>query len=275
MRLLLAVVDLFTLSLCIQIPHVGLDRTLPALWQLLDNVPFCPGFCDLFTVLTLFLVTFWIFGCCTISKRFAKTSCSVTRSQVRAWLLILFVVILQDSGAMWCEGSGMSMHTRGVSDPLTKIHAEEPHAALGQSTRFKTSSASKRSYRRAVQRASTHGFTWYRGQLCSAKQLGASTPSPSQIPDRPHHVTYQQPNRRTRLTVLNWNAGGLPAHDWDMMQQWLDLQDIDLIAIQETHWRFVSEWVQSRYYAIHSGGDSHAGLLCLISRRLCAQHDIS
>ena len=180
-----------------------------------------------------------------------------------------------DLGALRGEGSNLSMQVGRASDTLAKVHAEEPHAAFGYSTCRPFSSTSKRSYRRAVRRANIHGYTWYRGQLCSAEQLGTPTTPPVPQSRRTQNVTSKPLKRRPRLTLLNWNAGGLPTHAWDHLQQWLDLQDIAIIAVQETHWRYTSEWLQSRYYAIHSGGEGHAGLLCLISRKLCSQHDIS
>ena len=252
-----------------------------AIWQLLDNVPFCPGSCDLNFALTLFLGTGWKFWHSSLSASAGTTHTSATRSQVRAWLhrfLVLhFLVaaILLDIGALRGEGFSLSMQTGGAGVTPAKLHAEEPPATFGFSTCRSFSSASKRSYRRAVRRATTHGYTWYRGQLCSADQLGAKPQPPISQTRRSHNVSFKPLKRRARLTVLNWNAGGLPAHDWDHLQQWLDHQDIALIAVQETHWRYTSEWLQSRYFAIHCGGDGHAGVLCLISRRLCSQNDIS
>ena len=61
-----------------------------------------------------------------------------------------------------------------------------------------------------------------------------------------------------------------------MLQIWLDSQAIDVIMLQETHWSYTREWLQEKYYAIHSGAQTRqAGLLCLISKQTCRQHDIS
>eukprot|EP00435_Cladocopium_sp_Y103_P069123 s396_g32.t1 len=63
---------------------------------------------------------------------------------------------------------------------------------------------------------------------------------------------------------------------WDWFQWWLSLQSIDVIGLQETHWSFTREWVQERFYIVHSGMSSRAaGLMFLVSRKLCEQHDIS
>ena len=48
-----------------------------------------------------------------------------------------------------------------------------------------------------------------------------------------------------------------------------------MISLQETHWPFSNEWVTDRYYVIHSGETRQGGLLCLISKQFCTQHDIS
>ena len=46
--------------------------------------------------------------------------------------------------------------------------------------------------------------------------------------------------------------------------------------IQETHWPFSNEWTTDQHHCIHSGtGQRRGGLLCLISKRLCHQHQIS
>lgn len=82
--------------------------------------------------------------------------------------------------------------------------------------------------------------------------------------------------QRRRLTCLSWNCSGLSPHEWDMMQNWLDSQALDVILLQETHWGYTSEWLQEKYYAIHSGTQTRqAGILCLISRKVCSQTDIS
>eukprot|EP00435_Cladocopium_sp_Y103_P018388 s1539_g4.t1 len=63
---------------------------------------------------------------------------------------------------------------------------------------------------------------------------------------------------------------------WDWFQWWLSLQSIDVIGLQETHWSFTREWIQERFYIVHSGMSSRAaGLMFLVSRKLCEQHDIS
>ena len=73
-----------------------------------------------------------------------------------------------------------------------------------------------------------------------------------------------------------WNCGGLTSTDWDWMQSWLSQQSIDVIAIQESHWPFSSEWMQRHFHCLHSGSSSRSGgLLTLISKQLCSSDAIS
>ena len=103
--------------------------------------------------------------------------------------------------------------------------------------------------------------------------------SPS-LPRPPHsqnkNVAPPQQTLRKRLTMLSWNAGSLAPASWDMLQQWMDEHDIDILAVQETHWPFSRAWMLPRYNCIHSGlSGRQAGLLCLISKRLCSADQIS
>ena len=64
--------------------------------------------------------------------------------------------------------------------------------------------------------------------------------------------------------------------DWDHFQQWLVAQSLDILASQETHWAYTSEWAQAHYYCLHRGlNNKQAGLMILISKKFCAMKDIS
>ena len=137
---------------------------------------------------------------------------------------------------MWGEGYATSMDGMGAVDSFlsAKIHGMEPKAVYGPSY---AKPIAKRSYRRAQRRAELHGYTWYRGKLftnpmtstCSSQQQ-ISQASPGPQLDPPKRVM------RKRLLAMTWNAGGLAPATWDLFQQWLDGQNIDFVAIQETHW---------------------------------------
>ena len=64
--------------------------------------------------------------------------------------------------------------------------------------------------------------------------------------------------------------------DWDHFQQWLRYQHLDILAIQETHWGYSSEWVQTHYHCVHSGlNNRQAGVMLLVAKHVCSLHDIS
>jgi exonuclease III len=94
-------------------------------------------------------------------------------------------------------------------------------------------------------------------------------------PDKPISPNLPDSNakRRQRILCFNWNAGGLSSDAWDALQLWLAHQHFDIIALQETHWPFSSEWAQEHYWVMHSGtGTRGGGLLCMVSKRLCPAH---
>ena len=92
----------------------------------------------------------------------------------------------------------------------------------------------------------------------------------------PQNIKGHRHRLRQRLTCFFWNTGGLSSDTWDGFQVWLEKQQIDIIALQETHWPFSSEWLQSHYWVLHSGtGRRAGGLLCLVSKKLCPEHLLS
>ena len=258
-------------------------------WTLLA---YCITFVNWFsyTLLHLFRTFWWIYSSGDIginrTSQFHRHSGTptTTRSQVRACRLFRIVAILATviflvvTGDMRGEGSSMGMNAGGIEgSPSMKNHAEEPIEASGPFTTCRQHrSVAKRSFRRAVRRAATNGFTWYRGRLYSASQMGTYSSQPTLPTPTTSHLNPKRSQHRSRMTVFNWNAGGLSRADWDMFQQWIETQTIDLVSIQETHWKYTSEWLQSNYFAVHSGGpDGHSGILCLISKRLCNQNDLA
>ena len=172
----------------------------------------------------------------------------------------------------WSEGSDIVVGVREI-DSSMKRHETEPGLVLGPQHAHRVR---KRSFIRAQRRALQFGYTWYKGRIFTADRanLCPSLPRPpmptqSNLPPPPK-------TQRQRLTLFSWNAGSLSPASWDLLQQWLDDQDIDVCAVQETHWQFTSEWTTSRYHCLHSGLNSRqAGLLCLISKRLCPADQIS
>ena len=98
----------------------------------------------------------------------------------------------------------------------------------------------------------------------SAAELGVEpTPTPAKPNASPRKPA-------ARFQYLSWNAGGLHVSRYQELKHWLQqpaASQLDLIAIQETHWQGAQEYATARHYAIHSGGSkSEAGLLVLINK---------
>ena len=173
------------------------------------------------------------------------------------------------------------MHDGRAGDEApAKTHVVEPRKVSEPcQTHFpknlKRNAVQKRSYRRALQRISAHGYTWYKGKLIS----GASSYNPaSTTPSFPTSANRAPPSslRKRRLNVFSWNCGSMTQTTWDHFQQWLSMQSFDIVLLQETHWQFSSEWTQGQYHCMHSGvGPRQAGLLTMIATKLVQQHGLS
>ena len=244
---------------------------------LLDNVPLSVA--GLWTLTCFLILT-------ALSLHISRNSSTTTatRSQVRgsctykATLAIIewiSIFAFPTSCTIRGEGFVMVMHHEGAASwSAAKTHDQEPQRVFEP---YHTSqicrTVAKRSYKRACNRVRQHGYTWYRGCLVSADTLGVQTISSP--PDRtaPPNLTAPSSKRRQRLLCFSWNAGGLSSDAWDALQLWLERQNIDILALQETHWPFSSEWAQERYWVMHSGtGQRGGGLLCMVSKRLCPAH---
>ncbi|CAE7458415.1 unnamed protein product [Symbiodinium natans] len=156
----------------------------------------------------------------------------------------------------------------------TSSHASNP-ARVAVSEPIHSSTA-KRSYKRAVKRASRFGVTTYLGRTFTAKQLrthyqpdNADRGSPSPQAETAAHG----------LRVLYWNAGGLHASRHAELKHWLHIQDQstrpDLVVITETRWPTTMEYPATDWQAIHTGaGQSQGGILVLVHNSVCPAHDI-
>ena len=217
---------------------------------------------------------------------------TTSRSQVRAsrkyTLNLLFLVVgtliwTMTSCVMGGEGCDTSMGVVRAEqlfhdmDPWlsAKQHGMEPRQISESYQTSRSRAVCKRSYIRARNRASLHGHTWYRGKLCTASQLGVQIQDPPCIPKSKNVLPPKQIHRR-RLTCFSWNCNGLPPEDWDFLTQWLRNQSVDILLLQETHWRFTRDWPTDHYLAVHSGTTGgKAGLLCLVSKRICNTSNLS
>ena len=176
------------------------------------------------------------------------------------------------------EGSELAMQFRGgdIPDQATigtppKVHGKGHEAPLGACP----PAASKRSFKRALRRAQTYGWTTYKGQILSQKVID---PMPSMV----NKVPPPQPTSRTgrRATILTWNAGGLTTELYHELMQWGQSNQIDIMMVQSTRWREDKTWSAYGYSAVHTGESwdnktTFAGLLTCVSNRLCHFDNIS
>lgn len=203
------------------------------------------------------------------------------RSQLRGglilpWFLIItslfFVIYTMDNLIdSLGEGCGSSMGTMRVFS--TKSHATQPRQEYAPSHPIR-----KRSYKRAIKRVQLHGFTWYQGQLLTSQHLPTPCHERPEVTSAPLPTTRNIRRRHShgcRYSCLTWNIGGLSRESWDSFNEWLTLQDIDIILLQESHWKHTSDWLQGRYFCLHSGGNSHSGVLTMIAKSFCPADCIS
>ena len=193
----------------------------------------------------------------------------------RSWrcfscLLSLTLIYITTHISDWGEGCAVSMDSMRTTS-VVKKHGQEPDSVYGPSHYAK--SVCKRSFLRAQRRIHKFGFTWYKGKLLTnATDFPSNSTSQTKAP----RVVSTPAPPRQRMTCLTWNAGGLSPARWDMLQLWLEMQPLDIICIQETRWPYVREWQSAHYHCIHSGiPGRQAGLMCLISKRLCPAEQIS
>ncbi|CAE7238879.1 CFDP2 [Symbiodinium sp. CCMP2456] len=129
----------------------------------------------------------------------------------------------------------------------------------------------KRSYIRALRRARDQGGAWYRGRWI--------THDPQYQPDDPivnkrkvSSPDYAATRTTKHYELFTWNTGGLGGGLYDEFLLFLKRSAFDVALLQETKWRFESQWEDDTHYFIHSGTSakdhSHAGLLTVISKRI-------
>ena len=131
----------------------------------------------------------------------------------------------------------------------------------------------KHAFVRAQRRATQQGGAIYRGRWFSAEQLGVTQVT------RQDHPTPKTPKpSAARLSFLSWNASSLSAARNAELQTWLNSEQgcsVDILAVQETHWRGPLEYRTGRFLAIHSGATkAEAGILALTNTQKFPGHTI-
>ena len=194
----------------------------------------------------------------------------------------------------WGEGVDTVM---GVDEAATGHHLDDiagakPHDSLllsdfgrGYSIPSRAQQTiRKRALKRARKRLTTHGFTWYKGQLWTSPPSFNTEVQPTPTHDDSKWILATQPCEhvpRRRLQVLHWNAGALSRSKYQEILHWCSCNWIDVAVLTETHWTMDEEWITDRYYIIHSGSptphsfDRSSGILMAISKRLCEAYQIA
>ena len=142
----------------------------------------------------------------------------------------------------------------------------------------------KRSIKRAYARACKQGIAWYKGRCFEPRDfprcLQSTQMHEQQRPTDPPTQALIRCNRNNqdhrKFRILNWNAGGLTSSKLDEIKIWLEANQIELAVICETRMTFENEWMDSQWLHVHTGLASQrgAGVLCLVSRRLCKAHQL-
>ena len=138
----------------------------------------------------------------------------------------------------------------------------------------------KRAYKRACRRAMTSAQdgTMYRGRWHSRQALTnmqdsrKAPPRAKQVPDQGGKATGRPV---PKVSVFNWNVGGLASHVFQELMAWLATHGTwDIIILQETHWGTTEDSNSGEWSCIHSSGhaaqdgpDKFAGVMILLSRK--------
>ena len=147
----------------------------------------------------------------------------------------------------------------------------------------------KRSFGRAVRRASTRAFTFYKGKRVSYQDLtghtrpmascGFWTTAASNRGGARQSLTTAPVGRRLRLFC--WNCGGMGDGKYAEFNHWLDTrgQDVDVALVTETHWKLEADpctWSLSNWHCIHFASTQRktAGMLLYVSKRVVSDANI-
>ena len=130
----------------------------------------------------------------------------------------------------------------------------------------------KRSFARMQKRLMLHGFSTYRGRVYTCIPVEPAPVPPVSM--KPQHTSR---NNRHRLTHMSWNRCSLTTAAFSELLIWLSLQSVDLVFLQATRWNLEQPWSSYGYHIVPSASAArdNAGLLTLISSRVCTQDDIS
>ena len=186
-------------------------------------------------------------------------------------LLVPLFMLAHTPGAV-----GVKVGSSPMGEPGAPLAGAKPHGEFAMTA---TDAARKRSFRRAVHRAtiSEDQTTWYRGKRMTLKQLGVSTKPPHNPKHSESDHIMAKPKPYPRLRMVTWNCGGLHDIRYREIVQWLceehdQGRPVHILVLQETAWKHDMEFTTSptypqgpRWHAIHSSsGSSEGGVMVFI-----------
>ena len=197
--------------------------------------------------------------------------------------LIIYLAIIYRHTIQLCRYGGEGYHCTmamvGSEDAsLEEDHGFRPRLGFDLGVKTRISPIVKRSYKRALRRASRDGMAWYRGRILTVQSQSQTNTETSQTTRSPSMKQSSYPSRKhPRLNIFNWNAGGLAMHTWDSLQLWLKTQAVDIVMLQETHWQHDGEWFADNFYCIHSSTGLHrqGGLLMMVAKHVASISNIA
>lgn len=209
---------------------------------------------------------------------------------VGVFLLHWILQLMESTGGEGCapvmgSAGASTMWQQGLIDKMdAKQHDMQPDTSQKLTWSSAHTKVKKRSIRRAFARACQHGLAWYRGRCYTPSDFpNGMHIAPPKIQDpqksgaaRDHIECNRRHQDSQRLRLFHWNTGGLNFSKLDEIKIWLDAQRIDAAFLTETRMTFEAEWSDANWHHVHTGqgNDRGAGVICLISTRLCTQQQI-
>ena len=168
-----------------------------------------------------------------------------------------------------------------------KLHGSRPEICCGKLTWLPDGpKVVKRSLKRAYLRAVRDGISWYRGRCFSAQDFQIPHALTAQWLEQQQKPLSLKQHRNQNLDkhlqssrhlrIFQWNGSGLTTDKLDELKCWGFRQNLDVMVILETHWKYTNEWQDSHWMCVHSGDPESkgAGILVLISTKLAKMRDM-
>ena len=226
-------------------------------------------------------------------SQFRETGTIETSRRGRSGLVFgfaIFIMIQSTLHQFWGEGwnTVAGVPRAGTTDECEFFQTAAktcdilPLVSTSSPSRLPVRSIHKRSFKRACRRALQHGFAWYHGRSMSLSEFPEALKQSLRTAGTCTNLGSQQPptgamTPAKRIKVFHWNPSGLTKWKLDEIVQWLDINQLDLAVLSETHWRFNNSWNLGQWHVVHSGHelDRTGGVMILVRRSFCNANHIS